>query len=415
MNLKNLFGILSPKLLYSDDELPIEICPLPQTSILLAERDEDGSSNLQIKVGDNVRSGQKLSSDNGKAGIISSVTGEVKEIKELKWTEGKTFDAISIATSATDRWEKTAGENQDFLNSNKEELLAKLKDLGFNLDLDDQINTVIVTALDADLLIMINQQILRENNDNIKDGIKLLKILTGADKLIVAVPTGLNDAAKRVAEGGASVTLIDPVYPNGMPDILGGIIINKEGDTGNTIIFSAEYLNAMVESLKSGIPYVDKLITLIDKGNKPVKNLRVRIGTPVSEILSANNIILEENEKLILGGQMQGKAAYSTDFPVSSETCGVYIQESDEVSEINNSACLNCGKCVNICPYNIQVNLLSRFAEFSIFEKCEELNIDSCNECGLCSYVCTARRPLVQFIQFAKSEIKELKKEECEQ
>ncbi|MDY6969170.1 MAG: 4Fe-4S binding protein [Spirochaetota bacterium] len=413
--MKNLLGILTPKLLYSDDELPIEICPLPQTSILLVEREEDGTSNLLIKVGDNIRSGQKLSSANGKAGIISSVTGEVKEIKELKWTEGKIFDSISIATSATDRWETTTGGNQDFLNLSKEELLKTLMELGFAFEVAGKINTVIISALDSDLLIMANQQILRENNDNIKDGIKLIKILTGTDKVILAVPPKLTNTGEKVSEGNAKITTIDPVYPNGMPEILRNEVTKKEGDIGNTIIISAEYLNAMVESLRSGIPSVDKIITLIDKNQRALKNLRVRIGTPVSEILDANSIVLEDNEKLILGGQMQGKAAYSIDSPVISDTCGVYVQNSKEVIEINNSACLNCGKCVRICPFNIQVNLLSRFAEFSFFEKCEELNIDSCNECGLCSYICTARRPLVQLIQFAKSEIKELEKEESEQ
>ena len=112
---------------------------------------------------------------------------------------------------------------------------------------------------------------------------------------------------------------------------------------------------------------------------------------------------------------MTGRSIHRTDFPITNDTDALFIQGSDEIIEFSNTPCLNCGKCVKACPYNLQVNLLSRYSEFSLFEKCEELDIDFCIECGLCAYVCSARRPLVQFIQFARKEIERIKAEEAEE
>jgi electron transport complex protein RnfC len=65
--------------------------------------------------------------------------------------------------------------------------------------------------------------------------------------------------------------------------------------------------------------------------------------------------------------------------------------------------CVNCGRCIDICPVDLQVQLIGRYAEFELFEPTAELGIDQCFECGLCAAVCTARRPLLQYIRLAKA------------
>ncbi|NQT96869.1 MAG: 4Fe-4S binding protein, partial [Candidatus Marinimicrobia bacterium] len=70
-----------------------------------------------------------------------------------------------------------------------------------------------------------------------------------------------------------------------------------------------------------------------------------------------------------------------------------------------NLQCINCGKCVKVCPVNLEVNLISRYAEFALFEQCADLDVNACIECGLCAYYCPSGRALVQFIRLAKDEI----------
>ncbi|MDY6933888.1 MAG: 4Fe-4S binding protein [Spirochaetota bacterium] len=407
MNLRTIFGILPPKLIYSDDNLPIEECSLPQKSIILQSSEDP----ITLEVGDKLKSGKKLESCSIETGMFSPVTGTITEISTIKWTDGKEFTAITIETSGSDEWDSSLNEGEDLSNKSSEEAQAKLKELGFDLGIsnDKRIDTIIINGLDSDLLVSKNQQILREKHENIKEGVELLKKITGAKRAVLAIPNNISGLSI-----GTEITAVNPVHPNGMSDMLPRLVLT-DGEIDNSSVYSVELLNSIVESLKSGKPPVHKVITLIDKGGKALKNLRVRIGTPISVVLESNNIAIQDNDKLILGGPMLGEVTYLADFPVTHKTEAIYIQDSEEVAPIANITCINCGKCVDACPYNLQINLLGRYSEFSLFERCEELDIDYCIECGLCAYVCPAGRPLVQYIQFAKHEIKELKNKEEEE
>ena len=104
---------------------------------------------------------------------------------------------------------------------------------------------------------------------------------------------------------------------------------------------------------------------------------------------------------------MRGYAIYNFNTPVTDKMNSVHVQYEDEIIRAVNNQCLNCGRCNRHCPVSLSVNLITRYSEFSIFDKCEELGIENCIECGLCSYYCPAGRSLVQLIQLAKSEIKD--------
>lgn len=413
MNLRSIFGFLGPKLLYSEKELPIEDFPVPEKAVLLFNGTyEDG---LNIKVDDQVKTGQKLCNDKAGVGFYSSVTGKVTGLSELNWLEGKKYILIDIETSG-DEWDSSAQGISDFQSKKPDELINNLKDLGYNLsNMPSDVETVVINGFDTDLLIAVNSAILKEKSENINKGIDLIKHLTGANRVVIAVSDSYADIAKNAVQGKAEVETVDLVYPNGLPELLPRIILKNSEDVAKCYVVGIEYLNSIVESVTSGKPCVEKVITLIDKGSNPLKNLRVRIGTPISKILEQNSISVDNNNKIILGGPMKGKASYMTDFPITNSIDSVYIQGKEDIIEVTNASCINCGKCVEVCPNKLPVNLLSRYSEFGIFENCVDLDIDYCIECGMCSYVCVSRRPLVQFIQFAKKELSIIEENEKEE
>jgi electron transport complex protein RnfC len=161
----------------------------------------------------------------------------------------------------------------------------------------------------------------------------------------------------------------------------------------------------MVECLQSGRPFIEKTVTFSAGKDDPLKNFRVRIGTPIGEILRKVGVEPQPNGKLILNGTMRGYACFSDEQPVTPTTESIHLQEPTEIFLYQNTACVNCGKCNAICPVDLEVNLLGRFSEYSIFDKCRDLGAENCIECGLCAYVCPAHRPLVQMISHAKHAI----------
>ena len=72
---------------------------------------------------------------------------------------------------------------------------------------------------------------------------------------------------------------------------------------------------------------------------------------------------------------------------------------------VDLDACIRCGKCVDVCPYNALPNYFGLYAEHDRLAEVEKYGIFDCRECGSCTYVCPSRRPLLQLIKDAKRKI----------
>ncbi|MCK4889089.1 MAG: hypothetical protein KAS97_04100, partial [Candidatus Aminicenantes bacterium] len=140
-----------------------------------------------------------------------------------------------------------------------------------------------------------------------------------------------------------------------------------------------------------------------------MRNISVIKGTPLNHIVKDSEI--RSAGKVITGGPLRGYANFDLNTPVTGKTDSVYVQYEKDIIRAVNAQCINCGKCNGHCPVNLSVNLITRYSEFSLFEKCRDLGIEKCIECGLCSFYCPAGRSLVQLLRLAKSEIKNLEGE----
>ncbi len=108
---------------------------------------------------------------------------------------------------------------------------------------------------------------------------------------------------------------------------------------------------------------------------------------------------------MIIGCPMKGTATYTLNHPVQPDMDTVLIQDSRIIPQLSDNACINCGKCVQICPANIPVNILVRYLAADKYEEAaDKYDLESCIECGLCAYVCIAEMPLFQYIRLGKHE-----------
>jgi electron transport complex protein RnfC len=371
-------------------------------------------------VGDNVITGQDLAR-NGKGPFLSTATGQIRAINDLQGPDGHDYVAVTIKANAPDAFDPALKTIEDITSASPTELRSAINRAGFHTlsaissdpSLWPPVDVVIVSALDLDPIHITNQQTFRDHVEHVESACQLLSRSTGASHCILAVPESLSHVARNISGSTATVVLVPAVYPNGLHEILarkygGGLLMrgNHEGVVGNTVVVSIEHAIAMVECLHSGKPLLEKIITFSSGQNGAPKNFRVRIGTSVAEVLQKVNIEPQPKDKLILNGIMNGYACFSGEQPITSTTDSIHLQRASQVFVYQNTACTNCGKCNTVCPVDLEVNLLGRFSEYAIFDKCLALGAQNCVECGLCAFVCPARRPLVQFIVHAKRAIK---------
>jgi electron transport complex protein RnfC len=381
-------------------ETAISDAPAP-SEVLIPLRGYDGKGKLKIKEEDSVVTGQQLM-----PGVFSTVTGKVSRIQPLLTADGE-FTALRIEVSGKEENHPDIKKDPDYLAAAPAELLEKLNraNLGFREELGS-IDTVVVSAVDTDPLHAVYHQVLRENKDQVIEGLKLIKHLTSAKQVVLVVPEPLYNLVSEAAGTGISVHAVKPVYPNGLPEILLKQLANRY-PLNNHLFLRVEKLAAAVNALREGKPFVHKVVTVID-GEK-IENYRVPIGTPVAELLKEHH--LKSGDKLIIGGSLRGFACFDMDIPIDENMDSIYIQDAREVIDSPNHPCMSCGRCVKACPVDLDVNLICRYSEFSIFEKCVEMEIDDCIECGLCAYNCPSGRSLVQFIRLAKAEAQRLEED----
>jgi len=375
------------------NELQIIEAPEPKEVILplkgLGDRDK-----LRIKTGQRLITGQLLY-----PGLYSSVTGFVTSIDSMSFPDDD-YTVLRVEVE-DDEFDKEIKEEPDFLGKTPSELLKLLNraNLGISENMA-AVDTVIVSAVDPDPISLVYQQVLKAHKAELNEGFKLIKYLTSAERVVLAIPEEAYELGSAAVGDVAELMLVKAQYPKGLPELLAQQVAEQDS-SGKPAFIKIEKLISALTILKEGKPAIYKLVTVNTKSG--INNYKVRLGTPIKEIINEDE--LNDNDKIIIGSPLRGAACFNLETPVTADVDLIYVQDAADVYNYKNLQCINCGKCVKVCPVNLEVNLISRYAEFALFEQCADLDVNACIECGLCAYYCPSGRALVQFIRLAKDEI----------
>ncbi len=367
-------------------------------------------------VGDTVRANQIIARSRTGLCLHTPVTGIVEDLKPI-WTEtGENAPAMMIRSQ-----EGTAFSLQELLDQYKPgsaDLLIqeRLNAMGvicpWTTGTEEQvkerksIDTVIVRAYDPEPGIRIQRLLLEQQTEKILQGFQILKQLSPAAKLILTLDQSFSfDAAEmpsRFETHQIGRKYSDRLENKMIARLTGVQVPTEDSPTDHGIaVLSIETLLSIADAVESGHLKTKKYISVISSQLQKPVTVQCTIGTAVSDILEALKIDINRTDRIIVGGLLQGVAQYSELTPVTSDTDGLVAIGADEIPDVGNEPCINCGQCVQTCPVHLQVNLIARFTEYRLFEKAQSLHPEACLACGLCSAVCPAHRPLVQLIQLS--------------
>jgi len=420
---KPFFGWGRPKLKYPviqkhETDL-IELALGEKVIVLFGKPCSDIDEDF-LKVGNRVKTGQRLSlRDADDEYFISPATGTVTEISEHIGYLGVNQTSISIKTEKDEQWDDEFRNSGGTVSSETAvKFLGRLpgcSSFASFVKAAPTLDTIVIKGIDEDLLITTNQFIINSRTEALKEGIGYLRRITDAKRIILVVPPALVNKAE---ETGTEVKVVDPVYPQGLPEMVMKKLLDRTVPEGKTCeqmgvgFISSEAVASLADAFGQGRIPVHKIFALINKQGLCV-NIKARIGTPVKDVLGFWDIHTYAGDRLVLGGPMRGKSIYSEDTPVSEDTDAIMIQDKERVILYSDTPCFNCGECVRACPANLPVNMLVRVLENGLYEEAaQEYDLLSCIECGLCAYVCVARIPVYQFIMLGKYEFEKLKSAE---
>ncbi len=421
---KSFLGLVIPQFEY--ERLPAilpeaEKVAATKSVTLFHEKNSGQNPPASIQVGDKVKTGQKISlfADHP-AYVIASVTGTVSAISPHTGDFGKTYAAITIDIAENETFDdefKTRAQSPTLQNAMAYLASAPggppLRSLA---DTENPVKTIAITGVDGDLLTGTQQYIANTCLNEIKDGIQILKKISGIDQIILV--TG-RDTIQGYGHIGADVKSIEAAYPAALPPMIMKNVIGEIVPAGKTCqemgvcFMSAEAVASIGRAYTGGRLPIRKILTFIPKDGKQ-RLIETTIGTPIKDIVSVYGVSINVEDRIVLGGPMTGSAVYSLDQPVLPDTDAILVLDRAKAAYTSDYPCINCGDCVRSCPAQIAVNMLVRFLEAGQYEEAaDNYDLYSCIDCGLCSYVCVSKIPIFQYIKLAKYELDRAKTAEA--
>ena len=384
-----------------------------------------------VAVGDRVLVNQKIAEAGGfvSAPVYASVSGTVKAIEPKLVSTGSMVNSIIVENDG--QYEEAEGlpvkpleemTREEKINIIKEAGIVGMGGAGFPTHVKlspkepEKIEYVIVNAAECEPYITADYRRMLENGDKLVAGLKISLSLFPNAKGIIGIEDNKMDCVKHLQEltkdePNIEVLALKTKYPQGGERQLiyatTGRAINSKmlpADAG-CIVDNVETVISIYRAVAEGKPLTSRVVTITGQAITDPKNFLAPIGMNFNELIEAAGGYKSEPEKLISGGPMMGFAMYSTDCPVTKTSSALLAFTEDEVSRYAETACINCGRCVSVCPSRI---VPSRLADYSqngvpeLFEKWEGLE---CIECGSCSFVCPAKRPLAQAIRSMKKTV----------
>ena len=205
------------------------------------------------------------------------------------------------------------------------------------------------------------------------------------------------------------------------------------------LIFDILAIQSIFEAVVLGKPLIERTIALCGPGFKKNNHLKVRVGTPVEEIVKGR-LVDGQQVRLIWDSPMAGEAITDLTLPVGPDRLSLvavhesgrtelfpfarpgfkqdsfsntflsgilpFKRESNTNLHGEHRACISCGFCRDVCPVGILPQLLHRYVERNVInEKLLQYGIFHCIDCNLCTYVCLSKIPLAGIIEECKKKM----------
>ena len=261
--------------------------------------------------------------------------------------------------------------------------------------------------LNGDHLTMLNfpEQLLR--------GIELVRIASCVDKAYYGIEKNKQDAidllnSKNPAQYGIEIVPENVKYPQGGEKMQVKAVTNREVKPGGLPsgvgcnVVSTRTAYAAYQACCEGKSVIERIVTYGGSALKAPVNGLTRVGTPFSHIAEQCGGFVKTPRKIVLGGPMMGICATSFDAPTVKGTAGVLFFTEEEDRHVENPTCIRCGKCISVCPMNLEPVFMYMYYSKRDFENMEKYHILDCFECGSCAFNCPARMPLTHAFKTAK-------------
>jgi len=425
-------GVHPPHNKHATENVPLKRAQVPEVVVIPVQQHIGAPCEPIVEVGDQVKLGQKIGEPKGfvSAPVHSSISGKVIAVEKRPHPIGQKVLSIVIESDGQDTLDESIKSKGDLDNLSAEDIKNIMKDIGlvgmggatfpahvkFSPPPDKPIDTVILNGAECEPYLTADHRLMLEKPEDVVYGLKAMMKVAGVKKGYIAIENNKPDAFKVMFEAAKGEEDIEVVglktkYPQGAEKQLIKACTDREVPSGGlpmdcgVIVNNVGTAAALGSAIKTGMPLVERIVTITGSGIKEPKNLIVRIGTRFEDVIEQCGGFTENIGKVIQGGPMMGIAQFTVEVPVIKGTSGILVLKEEDLQLSPSLPCIKCGRCVEACPINLLPTKLEAFAEKGMLQEAEEYHVVDCIECGSCSFICPAKRPLVERIRLAKAQV----------
>ncbi len=386
-----------------------------------------------VSVGDHVYKGQLIGdAETGLTCLVhASISGTVSEIKVRHNAQAQPVETVVIAGDGKEEPDPSIRPfGKKLSQTSPEEIVEVVRRAGISgmggamfpthakiKSSIGKVDRLIINCAECEPFITANHRLMLERPTDSINGAKVLLRALGLSLAELCVEDNKIDAINRLLEKTAGspfikVRVMKTKYPQGDERQLVYALTGREIPAGKLpadagcVVFNAETCAVIFRAFATGMPLVERCITVDGDCVREPKNLLVPLGTPYRALIEYCGGLVREPYKIINGGPMMGAARWEFDAPVTKGTSAVLVFSESFAGIKDNSACIRCGRCVKNCPMHLMPVYLAHYAMARRYDDAAKMGVMSCVECGTCSYNCPGNVQIVQYIRVAKSALK---------
>jgi electron transport complex protein RnfC len=274
------------------------------------------------------------------------------------------------------------------------------------------VSTVLVNGCECEPYLTSDDRLMIEASAPIVAGALLAARACGATDVAIAVENNKPRAAAALRAAGepagVRVVVTPTRYPMGGERQLIPVVTGKRVPTGGlpldvgVVVINVATAAAIARAVLRGKPLTHRVVSVTGAGIVQPRNILAPVGAMISSLIDFCGGLKPDADRAIAGGPMMGFAMNTFGVPVTKGTSGVVVLTREETRRAEETTCVRCGRCVDVCPLRLVPTKLAMAARHRDWETAKRYHLRACMECGCCAYVCPASIPLVQLIRLGK-------------
>ena len=416
-------------------ESPIRSIATPPMVVLPLAQHIGAPCQPTVKKGDVVSIGDVVGDTDAplSAPIHASISGTVKDIREITTSANIRCQAVVIESDGEDRYSDAikppvVDTMESFIAATRASGLVGLGGAGFpthfklNVKDTSTLDTLIINGAECEPYVTIDHRKMLESTDSIFPAVDLIVKYLGIKKVIIGIEDNKPDAIAAVQAASAKhdgpvkveVMSLPAHYPQGAEKIIVQSATGRLIPPGKLpldvgcIVTNVTSMIFLSDYLATGMPLTYRSMTIDGGAIKEPANVRVPLGTPISFIVEQVGGFKQDPYRVLMGGPMMGIALDDLDTPIIKNNNAITLLVEDDMILKPERNCIRCNRCHVVCPLNL---MPMKYLIGAKYEDVEMLGADAydvmtCMECGCCSYECPSGIPLLQYIRNGKALVK---------